>query len=59
MTIQAPGEPLLDTESTRGDDRVSRLTLHFYLSKQTKKTQNLCRCKALRGVSVHLADDEA
>lgn len=22
VTIQAPGEPLLDTESTRGDDRV-------------------------------------
>lgn len=24
MTIQAPGEPLLDNESTRGDERVSR-----------------------------------
>lgn len=23
MTIQAPGEPLLDNESTRGDERVS------------------------------------
>ncbi|TRZ03192.1 hypothetical protein DNTS_016566, partial [Danionella cerebrum] len=23
VTIQAPGEPLLDAESTRGDDRVS------------------------------------
>lgn len=24
VTIQAPGEPLLDNESTRGDERVSR-----------------------------------
>lgn len=37
VTIQAPGEPLLDTESTRGDDRVSRLTLHFYLIQTDKK----------------------
>lgn len=29
------------------------------LSRQTKKIHNLCSCKALRGVSVHLADDEA
>lgn len=30
------------------------------LSRLTKKIiHNLCRCKALRGVSVHLADDEA
>lgn len=29
VTIQTPGEPLLDAESTRGDDRVSQI--FFYV----------------------------
>lgn len=36
VTIQTPGEPLLDAESTRGDDRVSRTS--FYVLSIFKDT---------------------